>query len=115
DQPADQGTMTIQGTATKTIGLVAMVVVAGAWTWYQFVSHGQNQAAVPYVLPWLWGGIIGGMILGLVTVFKQSWSPITAPLYALFEGLALGGISAFFETRFPGIAFQAVVLTVSTL
>ena len=39
----------------------------------------------------------------------------TAPFYALAEGLALGGISAFFETRYPGIAIQAVSLTFGIL
>ena len=38
-----------------------------------------------------------------------------APVYAVLEGLALGGISAFFETRFPGIVMQAVGLTFGVL
>jgi uncharacterized YccA/Bax inhibitor family protein len=53
--------------------------------------------------------------MALVTIFKKTWSSITAPIYALLEGLALGGISAFFELRYPGIAFQAVGLTFGTL
>jgi uncharacterized YccA/Bax inhibitor family protein len=48
-----------------------------------------------------------------VTAFKKAWSPYTAPLYAAAEGLALGGISTFFEMRFPGIAIQAVGLTMA--
>ena len=39
----------------------------------------------------------------------------TAPAYALLEGLALGGISATFELRFPGIAIQSVSLTFGVL
>ena len=50
-------------------------------------------------------------MLALVTVFKKHWSPITAPIYALLEGFALGGISAMFERSYPGIATQAVMLT----
>ena len=49
------------------------------------------------------------------TIFKKTWAPVTAPLYALFEGLFLGAISAMFEARFPGIVMQAVVLTFGTL
>ena len=58
--------------------------------------------------PTCWGGAIGGLIVALVTVFKKAWAPVTAPLYALFEGLFLGGISAMFEARCPGIVIQAV-------
>ena len=51
----------------------------------------------------------------MVTMFKKQWSPITAPIYALLEGLVLGGLSAMLELRFPGIAIQAVSLTFGTL
>ena len=51
----------------------------------------------------------------LVTVFKKQWSPFTAPLYAVLEGLFLGAVSAMFELRFPGIVIQAVGLTFGTL
>src|SRR5258706_523422 len=61
------------------------------------------------------GGLLGGMVTALVTIFKRSWAPITAPLYALLEGFALGGISAFFERSYHGIAIQAVGLTFGVL
>jgi uncharacterized YccA/Bax inhibitor family protein len=51
----------------------------------------------------------------MVTIFKKEWAGVTAPIYALLEGLALGGISAMFELRFPGIAIEAVGLTFGTL
>jgi uncharacterized YccA/Bax inhibitor family protein len=66
-------------------------------------------------MPWVFGGLIGGFIVALVTVFKKQWALLTAPMYALLEGLALGGISAIFEARFPGIVIQAVGLTFGTL
>ena len=43
-----------------------------------------------------------GFIVALVTVFKKTWAPVTAPLYAVLEGLFLGGISAMFEAALPG-------------
>jgi uncharacterized YccA/Bax inhibitor family protein len=61
------------------------------------------------------GGLIGGFICAMVTVFKKEWSPVTAPVYALLEGLVLGGVSAMFELRYPGIGIQAVSLTFGTL
>ncbi len=51
----------------------------------------------------------------MVTIFKKEWSPVTSPIYALLEGLALGGISAAIDLRYPGIAIQAVGLTFGTL
>jgi len=67
------------------------------------------------VVPLMLAGVIGGFICAMVTVFKKEWSPVTAPVYALLEGLALGGISAAFDLRYPGIGIQAVSLTFGTL
>ena len=56
-----------------------------------------------------------GFIVAIVTIFKKQWSAITAPIYALLEGLVLGGVSALLEMRFHGIAIQAVALTLGVL
>jgi uncharacterized YccA/Bax inhibitor family protein len=61
------------------------------------------------------GGFVGGFVVALATIFKPNWSPITAPIYALLEGFALGGISAVFEKTYHGIALQAVGLTLGVL
>jgi len=60
-------------------------------------------------------GIVGGLLVAMVTLFKQTWALFTTPLYAGLEGLALGGISVVFESRYPGIVSQAVFLTFGTL
>lgn len=103
--------MSIQGTANKTGILLALVLLSAGWTWNLYTSSG-NPAAVT---PWLVGGAIGGLVMALVTVFKMPWAPVTAPIYALLEGLVLGGISAILNTSYPGIAIQAVALTFGTL
>jgi uncharacterized YccA/Bax inhibitor family protein len=108
---ADTRTMTIQGTVNKTALLLLLVLFSSSWTWNLYFST--SDAAV--VVPWVFGGLISGFIVALVTVFKKQWAILTAPLYALLEGLALGGISAIFEARFPGIVIQAVGLTFGTL
>ena len=54
------------------------------------------------------------VVMALVTTFKREWSAVTAPVYALLEGLFLGGLSAMLELRFPGIAIEAVALTFGT-
>ena len=60
-------------------------------------------------------GGIGGFIVALVTIFKKEWSPITVPLYAVLEGLMLGGISYMYGQMYEVIVFNAIMLTVSIL
>jgi uncharacterized YccA/Bax inhibitor family protein len=104
-------TMTVSGTVNKAGILSICVVATAAWTWNRFF----NSPTPETVAPWLMVGAIGGFIFALVTIFKKEWAPVTAPVYALLEGLVLGGVSAVFELRFPGIAIQAVTLTFGTL
>jgi uncharacterized YccA/Bax inhibitor family protein len=61
------------------------------------------------------GGMIGGLVVALITIFKKTAAPVTTPLYGALEGLLLGGLSATFEARYPGIVIQAVALTFGTL
>ena len=107
----DGGAMTLNGTVNKTGLLLLLAVITGAFAWSQVQVTEAGVSGMGYV----WGGAIGGFILALATIFKKEWAPVTAPLYALVEGLFLGGISAVFEARFPGIVMQAVLLTFGTL
>jgi uncharacterized YccA/Bax inhibitor family protein len=109
-----EATMTIMGTVHKTGLLVLIVFAAAIWLWNKFPIAGQGQVP-PGLYPWVVGGLIGGLVLGLVTRFKRDIARFTAPLYAVCEGLLLGGISALFDARFPGIAIQAIGLTGTTL
>ena len=113
----DAGAMTLNGTVNKTGILLLLSVLTAAFAWTQPVVTGPDGTAMvaPGVTIYALGGAIGGFILAMVTVFKKTWSPVTAPLYALVEGFFLGAISAVFELKYPGIVFQAVVLTFGTL
>ena len=103
--------MTLPGTVNKTGILLVCTMATAIWGWSQFFHAPSPDTVLPFILI----GGIGGFITALVTIFKKNWSPITAPIYALLEGLALGGISAMFELRHPGISIQAVGLTFGTL
>jgi uncharacterized YccA/Bax inhibitor family protein len=103
--------MTLNGTVNKTGILLICAIATAAWTWHLFLPTHDMSAVGPLMLL----GVFGGLIFALITSFKKEWSPITAPIYALLEGLALGGFSAMLELRYPGIAMQAVALTFGTL
>jgi len=87
-----------------------LVVISATWTWT--LAYTGDSAAV---YPWLIVGAIGRLIVDFITIFKQNWAPVTAPIYCLLKGLMLGGISAIFDAMYPGIVIQAVGLTFGTL
>jgi uncharacterized YccA/Bax inhibitor family protein len=86
-------------------------MATAAWTWHLFLQSRDMATVAPLMMV----GLFGGFIFAMITSFKKEWSPVTAPIYALLEGLALGGISAIFDLRYPGIGIQAVSLTFGTL
>lgn len=111
-------TMRISGTVTATAILLLLLMVAGWFGWQaiDLVELGKNAAGevvyAPIKVPaWIWAAYIGTFVLALVTIFKPRLARITAPIYAVGEGLALGSISAIFEAAYPGIVVQAVLLT----
>lgn len=107
---AGQGgqTMTIMGTVNKTALSLLLLMTTALYTWN--LPVGDPKAGGLMTL-----GFIGGFILGLITAFKHTLAKYTVPLYALLQGLALGGLSRIFETMYPGIVNQAVMLTFGTL
>lgn len=103
-------TMTVTGTAQKTMILLLCLLLSSGYTWLQFA-----QGNITAVNGWMWLGILGGLASGFATIFKKTWAPFTAPLYAVFQGFFIGGISSMFEAQYPGIVIQAAGLTFATL
>lgn len=101
--------MTLGGTINKTALLLALVLTTSMITWGTTATNPGLTMLLMLV------GLIGGLIVAMVTIFFKKAAPYTAPVYALLEGLAIGGISAMYEARHPGIAIQAVSLTFGTL
>ena len=96
--------MTLDGTVNKTAISMAILLLAAYYTY--------SNAIMDYVII----GFVGGFVVALVTIFKKEWSPITVPIYAVLEGLALGGISKMYADAFePGIVPQAIMLTLGIL
>ncbi len=98
--------MTVNGTINK-IGILLLLASATAlYTW----SRGA-EASFPFMM----AGLIGGLIFAMITIFKAEWARVTAPLYALCEGLLLGGLSAYYNHMMPGLPFKAVLITFGIL
>lgn len=102
--------MTLNGTVHRTFFLLCLVVAAAATTWGMLFTNPQLCLILMLV------GMVGGLVTCLVTCFKREWAPVSAPIYAVFEGLTLGGISALYaHSEGSGIVFQAVGLTFGVL
>jgi len=111
---ASTGTMTVKGTATKSLVLILMILAGAMYTW-KIAYEAINPASLQ---PWMWGGVIGGFIVAMIISFKPIWAQYLAPVYAVLEGLFLGAISAVFSQAFattaPGIVMNATLLTILT-
>ena len=95
--------MTIKGTVDKTAFSLFIMIASG------YYIH--SEQIVSLILP----GCILGFIVAIFTIFKKQYAPFTVPLYALFQGLFLGGISFMYGQMFEGIVYNAVLLTVTIL
>lgn len=102
-------TMTLGGTVNRAFILTLLLMIVASFTWNKGLQNPELIGGMVML------GMIGGLIVAIATVFKKNWAPISAPLYAVFEGIALGAISLVFETKFPGIVFQAIMGTMGTL
>ena len=104
----DASVMTEKGTLNKFGLLMLLVLGTASFTW-------KAAAENVNVLPWIIGSAIGGLVIVLILAFKQRWAPFLAPVYALVEGVFVGGISAYYNDAFsqiaPNIVMQAVGIT----
>jgi len=104
----DGAPMTINGTIQVTAFLGLLLVFAATFSWSRLTA-GYTDLAMMLT----WGGVIAGFVLALIVSFTRN--KYLVPVYAVCEGLALGGISAVFEAEMPGIVVQAVAGTFAAL
>lgn len=101
-------TTTFTGIATKTGFLLAIIFAISLYIWYDITTLG-------ILTPYLPGLLIGGMIVGFISVLVASFSRTASPtftvIYAIAEGVVLGTISSLVEKMVPGIVFNAIVIT----
>lgn len=100
-------TMTVSGTINKSFLMLVLLIASASITWIM-TFNGQNPMMLTL------GGAFVGFILVMISAFNPKASTYLAPGYAIFEGLFIGGISAIFEARYPGMVIQAVGCTFVT-
>lgn len=101
--------MTVQGTINKIGFLMILLLAAASFTWK--MTHEAPMMAQSLMIL----GGLGGFITALITIFSPSSARFTAPIYAVFEGLLLGAISALYNMASSGLVMQAMLLTFMTL
>ncbi|GAA2987111.1 putative YccA/Bax inhibitor family protein [Microbacterium terrae] len=112
----DTDRMTVEDTVIKTVGLFAILLVTAVVGWVWTMAGVDAANPNPSMAPWLIGGI-GGFIMSMVVIFgsRKKIRPALIFGYAAFEGLFVGGISAFFEFLYEGIVIQATLATFSVV
>jgi len=96
------GRMTIEDVVAKTGFLFTILVVVGAFAWRSNLGTGALML-----------GFLGGFVLAMVISFSKSIKPGLVVAYAAFQGLALGTLSSYYESYYPGIVSQAVIGTMA--
>ncbi len=95
--------MTMDDVVQKTGLSFLVTVLSAAVTWALL----PQELALGLVLP----AVLVALVLGLVIAFKQVANPAATLSYGAIYGVALGAISEFFNTLYPGIVVQALVGT----
>jgi uncharacterized YccA/Bax inhibitor family protein len=102
--------MTVRGSIKKFGFLLLLVFAGAAYTWKLFYEF-----KVPTMMGFMWGGLIGGLIVAVIISFKPTTARYLAPAYGLLEGFVLGAFSAIVNEsvkgKYPNIVLQAVMLT----
>ena len=105
-------TMTVSGTIDKAAILFFVLLLGATYSWNQFYAFDETAVAPGSLMT---TGLIIGLIAAFATIFKPRWAPVSAVIYAGAEGLLLGSLTAMVNAYAPGLAIQAVLLTLGVL
>jgi uncharacterized YccA/Bax inhibitor family protein len=109
--PTAYDQMTVAGSVTATGVLLVLLTAAGVVGWNAVKVVGTTVDFPGWVmLP-----LLAGLGLAIGPILRPQWARITAPLYALAEGVAVGAISKLYNIQYDGIVINAVGGTVAVL
>lgn len=98
----DGTTMSIAGTISKILILLAIVIGGFLYSWF-YIPYSSGVISTISILTF---------IVALITSFFPKSAQFTSIIYAAFEGLLLGNISRLFDYVYPGIVIPAIALTI---
>jgi uncharacterized YccA/Bax inhibitor family protein len=101
--------MTVKGTLNKALILALLVVTSSMMVWLAVAAN--KGLALPLIIT----GAMGGLLIAIVLAFRHQAAPILAPIYAIVEGLFVGAVSQLANERYPGIAAQAITITLAIM
>ena len=96
--------MTVAGVISKTTFALIILSISAVITW-SAIDESPNLRYLVSV------GFIGGLAVAILTYWRRDWAKFTLPVYSTLKGMALGGMSLYFERRFPGMVSTAIFLT----
>lgn len=101
-EASGDGVMSFAGVTVKSLLLLGIMMLGATYSYGQGTNFSTGM---------LIGSVLGGFVLAMITIFNPKVAPFTSPVYAGLEGLALGAISLVADTKYPGIAMEAVLST----
>lgn len=104
-----QSRMTVSGTINKALILALLVIASSMMVWMAVAAN--QQLAFPLMV----GGVIGALILSFIIAFRNETAPMLAPVHAILEGLFVGALSQVVNKMYPGIAAQAILITLAIM
>jgi uncharacterized YccA/Bax inhibitor family protein len=97
--------MTVDDVVTKSAATIGLALITGIITAVA-VQAGMISPFPPMII-----GLIVGLVLSLIIIFKRMPNPAMILTYSAAEGVFLGAITGVFNYLVPGIAIQAVMGT----
>lgn len=99
--------MTVFGIFVKSIICILVIAAITAAIW----KFNENSSSVKW---FLYGGMLGSIIISLVISVRKHWAWFLVPLYTIAKGCFLGGFSAFARANYPELPYQAIGVTIVT-
>lgn len=104
-------TMSLQGSLRKIGLLLTLTIISAFATTLICLNAGENMFLYAGLFATV--GSVVGFILAIITFVSRPQNPAALmSLYALFEGMLVGGMSLVLEAQYPGIVLQAAFGTV---
>ena len=111
--------MSVGGTSVKTLFLLVVLIVGGAWGWASATTpvptdlgggYGNTTVTIP---GGFWLASFGAFFVAIFLAVNPRRAALLGVVYAVLQGYCLGAISAAFDAQTDGIVAAAILSTVA--